>query len=133
MDQSVSRAKTCPQFQSTCLSREILDQISGKWSVMTLSALSYGPMRFNDIRRRLEGITQKALTDTLRRLERNGLVERRILDTAPVGVEYSLTELGVSLKTFYCRLYAWTQDNKETIRAARERFDERSDARIAAK
>ena len=95
MDQTV---RSCPQFSANCIGREILDQISGKWSIMTLSALAYGPLRFNAIRRDLEGITQKALTDTLRRLERNGLVERKVLDTAPVGVEYALTPLGASLK-----------------------------------
>lgn len=122
MDQRVDKN---PKFSSKCIGREILDQIAGKWSIMALSALAFGPLRFNAIRRDLEGITQKALTDTLRRLERNGLVERRVLDTAPVGVEYSLTPLGASLKSLYCTLYTWTTENGDEILAARARFDEK--------
>lgn len=107
-----------------CSSREILDEISGKWSVMTLTVLAYGPCRFNALKRALEGISQKALTDTLRRLERNGLVIRRVLPTSPVGVEYELTELGVSLKSLYCALHRWTAENRHAIQGARERFDQ---------
>ncbi|AJY45172.1 winged helix-turn-helix transcriptional regulator [Martelella endophytica] len=109
-----------------CSSREILEEISGKWSVMALTVLAYGPCRFNALKRSLEGISQKALTDTLRRLERNGLVERHVLATSPVGVEYELTELGLSAKSLYCALHQWTAENRTTIHEARERFDGRS-------
>ena len=112
-------------LQGACSSREILNDISGKWSVMALTTLAYGPCRFNALKRALEGISQKALTDTLRRLERNGLVERHVLATSPVGVQYELTELGVSLKSLYCALHQWTAENRTVIHAARERFDER--------
>mgnify|MGYP003151569626 FL=1 len=70
---------TCQSFSAECPSRELFDQIAGKWSMMVLTVLDSGPMRFNAIKRHLEGITQKALTDCLRRLERNGLVERRVI------------------------------------------------------
>ena len=124
--------RTCPQFGANCIGREILDQISGKWSIMALSALAQGPLRFNAIRRDLEGITQKALTDTLRRLERNGLVERKVLDTSPVGVEYALTPLGASLKQLYCAIYQWARDNSDEIVDARQQFDEKMERRTAA-
>nr|WP_272213437.1 helix-turn-helix domain-containing protein [Marinicella sp. W31]MDC2879393.1 helix-turn-helix domain-containing protein [Marinicella sp. W31] len=120
MDQ---RIEQCPQFNASCMSREILDQISGKWSIMTLSVLAYGPHRFNAIKKRLEGVSQKALTDTLRRLERNGLVLRHVLATSPVGVEYQLTPLGASLKTLYCSLHAWALENEQEISQARSAFD----------
>ncbi|MET3598120.1 winged helix-turn-helix transcriptional regulator [Martelella mangrovi] len=120
MDQ---RVEQCPQFNAGCMSREILDQISGKWSIMTLTVLSYGPHRFNAIRKRLEGVSQKALTDTLRRLERNGLVRRHVLATSPVGVEYELTALGASVKALYCGLYDWVVENGAEIAEARKDFD----------
>ncbi len=115
--------KGCPHFDAGCMSREILDQISGKWSIMTLAVLDHGPMRFNGIKRHLEGVSQKALTDTLRRLERNGLVQRRVLPTAPVGVEYALTPLGHSAKSLHFALYRWTIDNRDEIADARAAFD----------
>lgn len=114
-----------PTDEAAAIARDILDQTSGKWSVLALWALSDGPLRFNAVRRRLTGVTQKALTDTLRRLERNGMVERRVLDTAPVGVEYGLTPLGASAKSLYCALYSWTFENSAEIASARARFDER--------
>ncbi|WP_176085617.1 helix-turn-helix domain-containing protein [Martelella sp. HB161492] len=119
---------SCPQFDVSCQSRAILDEISGKWSIMVLAVLAYGPQRFNGLKRRLDGITQKALTQTLRRLERNGLVSRSVIDTSPVAVEYALTPLGASLKSLYCALYGWTIDNRIEIDEARRRFDEKNAA-----
>lgn len=84
-------------YRADCPSRPILDQIADKWSMMVLAVLEK-PHRFNEIKRRLEGVTQRVLTQTLRRLERNGMIERRVLPTSPVGVEYSLTPLGESLR-----------------------------------
>ena len=74
-------------FAVDCPSRELFDQIAGKWSMMVLTVLDGGPLRFNEIRRRLEGVTQKALTQCLRRLERNGLISRRVIPTSPISVE----------------------------------------------
>ncbi len=85
-----------PTFAAACATRPILDQLANKWSVMILSVLCEKPQRFNVVRRRLEGITQKALTQALRRLERNGLVKRRVIADSPVAVEYSITPLGRS-------------------------------------
>ena len=78
---------TSPQvYPASCASRFLLEQVADKWSVLVVSALWEGPLRFNALRRRIEGITQKALTDTLRRLERNGMVARRVIPASPVAV-----------------------------------------------
>jgi DNA-binding HxlR family transcriptional regulator len=91
--------------------RPVLDQIADKWTVMILSVLCPRPARFNEIRRRLGGITHKALADTLKRLERNGLVTRTVLPTQPVGVEYAITPLGHSLRVPFDTLIAWAVEN----------------------
>ncbi|MEU8588839.1 helix-turn-helix domain-containing protein [Streptomyces sp. NPDC048664] len=105
-------------------SRPILDQIADKWSMAVLAVLDE-PRRFNEIRRHLECVTQRVLTQTLRRLERNGMVVRRVLPTSPVGVEYSLTPLGESLRETLGRLYAWTVDHTDRIRAHQTEYDRR--------
>ncbi|MGO2110812.1 MAG: winged helix-turn-helix transcriptional regulator [Pseudoclavibacter sp.] len=81
------------------------------------------PRRFNEIKRRLEGVTQRVLTQTLRKLERNGMIQRRVLPTSPVGVEYALTELGESLRRPFGELYDWAVSNAETIRRHQSAYD----------
>ncbi|WP_444962730.1 winged helix-turn-helix transcriptional regulator [Nocardiopsis sp. M1B1] len=112
-------------FRADCPSRPILDQIADKWSMMVMAVLDE-PTRFNGIKRRLEGVTQRVLTQTLRRLERNGMIVRRVLPTSPVGVEYSLTPLGESLREPFGRLYGWTVDNADEIRASQREYDRRA-------
>jgi DNA-binding HxlR family transcriptional regulator len=111
-------------FRTDCPSRPILDQIADKWSVMAMAVLEE-PRRFNEIKRRMEGITQRVLTQTLRRLERNGMVERKVLPTAPVGVEYSITPLGRSLQVPFAQLYNWTVDHAAEIQQRQRDYDER--------
>ena len=110
-------------FRADCSSRLVLDQIADKWSVLILAVLQAKPLRFNAIKRRLEGITQKALTQALRRLERNGLVARRVIPISPVAVEYSITPLGLSLQQPFAALYAWTVDHLSEVKDAQEAFD----------
>ncbi|WP_051943122.1 winged helix-turn-helix transcriptional regulator [Streptacidiphilus rugosus] len=105
-------------------SRPILDQIADKWSMPVLGFLDE-PKRFNEIRRHLDGVTQRVLTQTLRRLERNGMIVRRVLPTSPVGVEYSLTRLGESLREPFGRLQAWAVDNTDAIREHQRAYDQR--------
>lgn len=112
---------------ASCPSRLILDQIADKWSIFILGVLCPGPQRFNTIKRSLEGITQKALTQALRRLERNGIIERRVLATSPVAVEYAVTPLGVSLKEPFQALYRWSIANHEAVEEARRLYDERAE------
>ncbi len=106
-------------------SRSILDQITDKWS-MTVMAVLEEPRRFNEIKRRIDGVTQRVLTQTLRRLERNGMIMRRVLPTSPVGVEYSLTKLGESLREPFDHLCAWTAANTDEIRAHQVEYDRRT-------
>ncbi|WP_280443977.1 winged helix-turn-helix transcriptional regulator [Nocardia brasiliensis] len=109
-------------FRSDCPSRPILDQIADKWSMMVMTILDE-PRRFNEIKRRLEAVTQRVLTQTLRRLERNGMIVRRVLATSPVGVEYSRTPLGESLQEPFGRLYDWTVAHADEIQARQRDYD----------
>jgi DNA-binding HxlR family transcriptional regulator len=102
----------------------ILDQIANKWAILVLTFICEKPQRFNAIKRRLEGITQKALTDTLRRLERNGLVSRRVIPVSPVAVEYSITPLGRTLQQPFTALYDWSVRHQPDIVQAQMTFDE---------
>lgn len=111
-------------FAAGCPSRELFDQIADKWSMMILTVLDGGPQRFNTIRRMLEGVSQKSLTQTLRRLERNGLIERRVLTTSPVAVEYEMSDLGRTLLPPFRTLYLWTKQNMPQVEAARAAFDQ---------
>lgn len=121
---------SCPKVYSACCpSRTILDQIADKWSMLILAVLCHEPQRFNAIKRRLEGVTQKALTQALRRLERNGLVARRVIPVSPVAVEYSVTPLGRTLQEPFAALYNWTVDHGDEIEAARQTFDKGPHAR----
>ncbi len=86
------------------------------------------PTRFNELKRGLEGITQRVLTQTLRRLERNGMIQRRVLPTSPVGVEYSLTPLGESLRKQFGLLYDWTVEHSGEIQNCQRAHDTRIDA-----
>ncbi|MBT9383928.1 helix-turn-helix transcriptional regulator [Pseudooceanicola sp. CBS1P-1] len=110
-------------FTADCPSRRLLDEIADKWSMMILTVLTHGPARFNAIKRALEGISQKSLTQCLRRLERNGLVTREVLPCSPVAVQYGLTPLGETLLPPFRALYAWTYRHMEEVDAARAAFD----------
>jgi DNA-binding HxlR family transcriptional regulator len=119
-------------FDLECPNRIILDQIADKWSVLILAALFDEPSRFNALRRRLSGVTQKALTDALRRLERNGIVQRRVITASPIAVEYSITPLGRTLGEPFAALYRWTIDHHEDVERARANYDAQVEALQAA-
>lgn len=104
--------------------RPVLEQIANKWSVLILTVLCSRPSRFNEIMRRLDGITHKALADALKRLERNGLIRREVLTTTtPVGVEYTITALGRSLQQPFEALYAWSMTYSPELERAQEEYD----------
>jgi DNA-binding HxlR family transcriptional regulator len=107
-------------------SRLLLDQIADKWSVLILSLLCGNPLRFNEIKRRIDGITQKALTEALRRLERNGMVSRHVIPISPVAVEYSVTPLGRTLKEPFGALCTWALEHEHEVEQARQSFDQRA-------
>jgi DNA-binding HxlR family transcriptional regulator len=108
-------------------SRLLLDQITDKWSILILAELCAKPLRFNEIKRRLDGITQKALTQSLRRLERSGILARRVIPSSQVAVEYSVTPLGRTLETPFRVLYAWTVEHAGTVAQAQADFDKRAE------
>jgi DNA-binding HxlR family transcriptional regulator len=110
-------------FSSACPSRVLFEQIADKWSMMVLAVLDDGPQRFNAIRRRLQGVTQKALTQCLRRLERNGLVSREVISVSPVAVQYQITPLGRTLQPPFRALHEWTLAKLPEVDAARRAFD----------
>jgi len=117
--------ETDPIYRADCPSRIILDQIADKWSMMVLEVLRE-PRRFNAIKRRLDGVTQRVLTQTLRKLERNGMVTRKVLDGRVLGVEYSLTPLGESLQRPFSILFNWTLGNIDAIQDCQRKYDEQS-------
>lgn len=104
--------------------RELLDQVLDKWSLQVLEQLCGRPSRFNELRRALPVVTQKSLTAALRRLERNGMVERVVLSSRPVAVEYRITPLGDTLQGLVEALLGWTAAHLPDVEAARARFDE---------
>jgi DNA-binding HxlR family transcriptional regulator len=106
-----------------CPVRDVLDRVGNAWSVLVVQMLEPGPVRFNDLRRRIGVISQRMLTVTLRHLERDGLVMRRVMPTTPPQVEYSLTELGRSLCDPLNSLIEWATRTQAHIRRARMRYD----------
>jgi DNA-binding HxlR family transcriptional regulator len=103
---------------------EILSRVGDKWSVLIVSLLGPEPKRFNEIRRTINGISQRMLTLTLRGLERDGLVTRTVYPTVPPRVDYALTELGQSLRRPILALSDWAFAHRPQIEAARHRFDQ---------
>ncbi|AFY58345.1 putative transcriptional regulator [Rivularia sp. PCC 7116] len=111
-------------FTLNCPTQQVLDIIGNKWSVIVLYCLAYGSKRYTQIQRRIEGISQKVLTQTLRNLERNGLIERKTNLQSSVGIEYSLTVLGESLIETLLEIADWSRVNFEEVCTARDLYDE---------
>ncbi|MEU4571433.1 helix-turn-helix domain-containing protein [Nonomuraea sp. NPDC023979] len=108
-------------FSAKCPTRQVLDHIAGKWTILVVDALLDGTMRYTDLSRRIEGVSQKMLTQTLRSLEGDGFVTRTVHPTIPPRVDYELTALGRSLAEPITALRRWTEDNINEIERARER------------
>ena len=106
-----------------CPVRRILDKLGEKWTMLVVLTLSDGPLRFNELRRRIPDISQKMLTQTLRELQRDGLIGRTVFPTVPPSVEYRLTGMGASLLEPFGHLVAWANHNDAAIFAARSQFD----------
>ncbi|MFD2840603.1 winged helix-turn-helix transcriptional regulator [Populibacterium corticicola] len=111
-------------YARNCPTRELLNRIGDRWTVLIIGTLNDGPRRFNEIARAVEGISQKMLTQTLRALERDGLVTRTIYAQIPPKVEYALTDLGVSLREPLKELELWATTHMEQVLAARLRADQ---------
>jgi DNA-binding HxlR family transcriptional regulator len=114
-------------FLAECPSRQLLDRLSDKWVALVLAALAEeGTMRYSALSRRLAGVSQKMLTQTLRTLERDGLVVREVTATVPVTVDYTLTPLGVSLDGVVRQVKTWAEAHMDDVRSARDSYDARS-------
>jgi DNA-binding HxlR family transcriptional regulator len=103
----------------------VLTRVGDKWSVLVIALLGHQTLRFSELKRRIEGISQRMLTLTLRQLERDGLVERTVYPTVPARVEYALTPLGATLLETVRALSTWAIEHRADIQAARSNYDER--------
>ncbi|MFJ9364668.1 winged helix-turn-helix transcriptional regulator [Nocardia sp. NPDC101769] len=112
-------------YVQECPTRHLLDRISDKWVSLLLTALAGGPRRYGDLSRIVAGVSQKMLTQTLRTMERDGLVSRAVTVSVPVRVDYELTELGRSLLPVMQAIKSWAETHIEDVLAARERYDDR--------
>ena len=106
------------------LVNDVIGQVADKWTMLILEVLAdHGELRFTQVGRRVPGISQKMLTQTLRQMERDGLVQRTVHPIIPPRVDYKLTDLGFSLGEAFCGVWTWAEGNLERIEAARARFD----------
>jgi DNA-binding HxlR family transcriptional regulator len=120
-------AKPIPTYtaQVESLSHELIGQIADKWTLIVFEELAeHGTMRFSELRKAVPDISQKMLTQTLRQMERIGIVSRRVYPVIPPRVEYSCTDLGRSLGPAICSLWRWVEQNAETMTAAQAKFDQ---------
>ena len=113
-------------YVAECPSRQVLDAISDKWVTLVLTALADGPLRYGELARRIAGVSQKMLTQTLRRLERDGLLTRTITPTVPVRVDYELTALGETILPVVVAIKQWSEAHITEIHVARDTYDERA-------
>lgn len=113
-------------YAETCPSRAVLALVADKWTLLIMPALREGPQRNSELMRRIGGVSQKMLTQTLRELERNGLVARFDHGEVPPRVEYALTELGLSLAATIRKLDTWCEANMAAVQQARDTFDARA-------
>jgi DNA-binding HxlR family transcriptional regulator len=129
--EALSKGLLCPvkleswPLPEVCASMELLDDISSKWAVITMAALLRGATRFNQLKRTLQGISQKRLTQTLRRLERSGMISRTVLQTSPIAVEYAIAPLGHTVAGPLSAWYHWADVHRGEVEAAQRRFDAR--------
>jgi len=117
------KAKNCNELCPADM--QVIDSISGKWTVLIVHVLAEKQIRSAQLRREVEGISDKVLTQRLRRLERDGLVKRQIFPTVPPQVEYSLTKLGRSLVELLSGVRDWAEKNYSEVKTARQKYDRR--------
>jgi DNA-binding HxlR family transcriptional regulator len=110
-------------YEARCPTRMVLDRIADKWALLILDRLQGAPVRFNHLRRDIKGISQKVLSQTLKKLERDGLISRTVYPTVPVTVEYALTPLGRTLTETVAALAHWAEANMDAVLAAQAAYD----------
>lgn len=115
--------QTWDPYRRDCPTRQVLDRIGDRWTVLVIGALSDGPVRFGQIARRVDGVSQKMLTQTLRALERDGLVTRTVFAEVPPRTEYQLTDAGQSLRDPLRALEAWACEHMAGVLTSRANYD----------
>ncbi len=110
-------------YQADCPTRRLLDRIGDRWTVLVVGVLSEGDARFSELRRRIEGVSQKMLTQTLRGLERDGLIRRTVFPEVPVRVVYALTDAGCTLLEPLRALQEWSIEHLGDVSASQEAYD----------
>ncbi|MGW5350955.1 winged helix-turn-helix transcriptional regulator [Streptomyces sp. NPDC004031] len=111
-------------FLAACPSRQLLERLSDKWTTLVVTALAEGPQRYAELARRIAGVSQKMLTQTLRALERDGLLTRTVTAEVPVRVDYELTAIGRDLLPVLAAVKDWSERNMPVVLTAREAYDE---------
>lgn len=111
-------------FDDRCPTRLVLNRVADKWTVLIVARLARRTMRFGELKREIAGISQKMLTQTLRALERDGLVARTVYPEVPLRVEYSLTPLGATLVNILVQIKDWAEGNIEAVLAAQRAYDQ---------
>ncbi|MEU2872224.1 helix-turn-helix domain-containing protein [Streptomyces olivoreticuli] len=131
MAASASRCCWCGRrydaFLASCPTRQLLAAISDKWVTLILAALAERPQRHSELQRLIAGVSQKMLTQTLRALERSGLVSRTVTAGVPVRVDYALTPLGASLMPVVTAVKDWAEEHIDHVRTAQQQFDAERD------
>ncbi|MET7478199.1 helix-turn-helix domain-containing protein [Streptomyces sp. NPDC005648] len=120
----VTKQEDADLRRADSLAREIFSDVANKWALLIIEALGEGTLRFSELRNQVQGVSHKMLTQNLRMLERNGLVDRRVYPTVPPRVEYRLTEAGEGLRATVDGMCVWTHQFFGHIETARRRFDE---------
>lgn len=110
-------------YNENCPTRLVLNRIADKWTVLVVGSLSQKTKRFGELKREISGISQKMLTQTLRGMERDGLINRKVYPTVPPKVEYSLTKLGVTLVNVLNEIRNWSESNIEQVLKAQKKYD----------
>lgn len=119
-------------MRTACPTRQVLGRVADKWTMLVVLALEEsGTLRFSQLRRHIEGVTQKMLTQTLRGLERDGMLTRTVIPTVPVTVNYTLTDLGHRLSAAVAVIRQWSYDNIDQIETARANYDTQNSASTA--
>lgn len=113
-------------YMAECPARQLLDRIGDKWVSLAINALADGPLRYSEVNQRLAGVSQKMLTQTLRNLERDGLLTRTVLPEVPVRVEYRLTPLGEELLPVMRTIKSWAEQHMDQVLTARAAYDAQS-------
>ncbi|MBO0768693.1 MAG: helix-turn-helix transcriptional regulator [Solirubrobacterales bacterium] len=125
MSTTTTDTNTFDAFDASCPSRRLLDTIGDKWVSLVIAALgTHGRMRYTELSTKISGVSQKMLTQTLRKLERDGLLSRTVTPSVPIRTDYELTPLGHSLLETICHLKAWAEAHMRDVDTARETYDQ---------